>query len=414
MPASALPCDAFAGVGLSCDCDGHESEVHHSDASPIALADRPGSRIDLNGRLVRWDAEPGHPTEFEVVVDLGVELLEFQTPAAVREARTQLSHLTSRLDRLADQLTVLQNEQLRQAVADPETELGRLLAEHGIHVLVADGPNADALDEPLLAELGEDAHDTLLLPPGARLPDILEHVRAAIPQREANRAAGRPAWAENTAVATTSVPHVNAKDEAESEMIVYLAAHDLHLIRESGRSHIDICRLGNDLCIVVPTETLPEAVLECARKHVAGRSPVVKHGRKWTYIDRSDMTQRTATCTDFCRNDHSRDILTPTYAADIWHQDHGVGVQIPLSDTHELATPWRVLEPQLAVTPGADDSDGYQVPHVNIEFVEGVWSGPLGPDELADFIDALSDGLATLRLMHGKLVAARADWPVGA
>ncbi|MFF7473565.1 hypothetical protein [Streptomyces sp. NPDC008092] len=196
VPTSTPPCDAFARVGLSYDCGGHESEVHHSDSAPIVLSDRPGDGIDLNGRLVRWDAEPGHPTEFEIVVDLGVELLELKTPSPVREAQTQLSRLTDRLDLLADQLAVLQNEQLRQAVIDPATELGRLLADHGIRVLVADGPNAQALEEPLLVELEDDARDTLLLPPGARVSGILEHVRKAIHQREANRAAGRPAWAE--------------------------------------------------------------------------------------------------------------------------------------------------------------------------------------------------------------------------
>lgn len=411
VPTSALACDAFASVGLSCHCAGHESEVHYSESVTITLSDRPGDCVELNGRLARWDAEPGHPEEFEIVVSLGVELLELKTSAAAREVRAQLSDFAGRLDLLADQLTCLQNEQLRQNVTDPATELGRLLAGHGIRVLVADGPNAEALEEPLLVEFRNDAHSSLLLPPGSQPHDILEYVREAVVQFEAARAAGSHVRVETAAAATTSVPHPNAKSEAESEMMAYLTAHDLRLLRESDRSHIEICRRGNDLYVIAPAEALPEAVLECARNHVTARGPKVKHGRTWMYVERSDMTLRAATCAEFCRNDHSRDILSPTSATDIWHQDQGIGVEVCLSDTNEPATPWRVLEPQLTVIPGLDDAEGYQVPHVNIEFVEGVWSGPLGPDQLAEFIGTLSDGLAGLRLMHSKLIAARADWP---
>ncbi|MGW5094239.1 DUF6907 domain-containing protein [Streptomyces nodosus] len=409
VPDPGSACDVFAPVGLLCDPVSHTTGTHQTTSTRVvALSDRSGERVELRARLARWNQELGHPAEDEVVVDLGVELLELKTPAAVRETQAQLSSFADTLGQLADQLQVLQNDQLRRAVSDPATELGRLLAEHDIPVLVADGPNAALLDNPLLMQLNKVDRDTLLLPPGAVPRDILRYVREAIPQRAANRAAGHPAWHEPDWSASVAAP--SEQTSVEDGLSAYLTEHDLRLVRETDRVDVVIGRLGNDMCIVVPVGMDAEAVLECARKHVAGRGPVVKHGRTWTYTDRDDGTQRTVNCPAFCRNDHSRDILSPTYTQDIWHQDHGVGVHVALTDTNEPATPWRVLEPQLAVIPGSTDSEGYRVPHVNVEIVDGVWSAPLGPDELAEFIETLSDGLDGLRVMHSKLVTARTDW----
>ncbi|MET9715260.1 hypothetical protein ABZZ46_07590 [Streptomyces rochei] len=413
MPGSNTACDAFAAVGLTCDPASHAVGTHHTLPTPFVLSGQSGERIELRARLAHWDHEPGHPghpVENEVVLDLGVELLELKSPTEVRNAQAQLLRFAERVGQLADQLQVLQNDQLRRAVTDPTTELGQLLAEQNIPVLIADGPNAALLDSPLLFQLDQVDRDTLLLPPGAEPNDILRYVRDAIPQRAANRAAGRPAWDEPTDPSLTAPPPPE-QTSLEDELSTYLAEHGLRLVRETGRTHVDIGRLANDMCIVVPADMAPEAVLECARKHVAGREPVVKHGRTWTYIDREDGAQRTVTCPSFCSNDHSRDILTPTYAQDIWHQDHAEGVRVSLTDTHEPPTPWRVLEPQLAVVPRSTGLEGCDVPHVNIELVDGVWTNPLGPDELAEFIETLSDGLEKLRLMHSKLVSARADWP---
>ncbi|WP_424868592.1 DUF6907 domain-containing protein [Streptomyces sp. SAI-229] len=405
-----MTCDVFAPIGRLCDEESHASGVHHTGPAGLVLSDRPGDRIELTARLAHWDAEPGYPAEDEVVVDLGVELLELKTPSAVRGVSSQLSSFVNVLDQAADQLALLQARRLHQAVTDPSTELGKLLAEHDISVVIADGPNATLLDGPLLSQVTEDGPDALLLPPAAELPDVLAYVREVIPHRAAGLAPWRRARPENTAPLLPTTPTGNTL--LEEELATYLGEHDLRLIRETDRDHIEIGRLGNDMCVIVPMDTTPEAVLDCARKHVANREPLVKHGLTWTYIDRCDGVQRVVSCPAFCRSDHSRDILSPTYAADIWHQDCGVGVAIRLSDNNDPPATWRVLEPQLAVIPDSCDTEGYQVPHVSVEFVEGVWSGPLGPDELADFIETLSGGLGKLRAMHKKLVTARRDWSI--
>ncbi|WP_159048918.1 DUF6907 domain-containing protein [Streptomyces sp. NRRL B-3648] len=409
VPTHPIACDAFSAIGLECDPASHDSGVHRAGPEPLILSDRSGDRIELAARLTRWDSEPGHPAEDEVIVDLGVGLLELKSPTAVREVRARLSRFTEHLDQLADQLVALQNERLRQAASDPATDLGRLLAEHNISVLVANGPNAAWLDSALLMELSQGGGDTLLLPPGAELPEILTYVREAIPGRVTNRSAGRSARSDSSA----PPPSAGVLEPAliDDGLAAYLAEHGLRLIRETDRRHIEVCRLGNDMHILVPAEASSDQILDCARRHVANRSPIVQHGRTWTYINRVDGAQRTVTCPSFCRNDHSSEILSPTHPADIWHQDHGVGVHVPLSDSNEPATPWRVLEPQLAVIPESEISEKHRMPHVVVEFAEDIWTDPLGPDELAALIETLSGGLDKLRVMHNKLVTARADWP---
>ena len=402
-PSEAARCEIFAAARLLCDTEGHGDGVHRARATPLVLSDRPGDRVELSARLTHWEREPGHPAEDEVVVSLGVELLELRTPAAVHEVRAQLSRLVDTLNQTADDLARLQRERLRQAVSDPTTELGQLLAAQEIPVLVADGPNAALLDRPLLCRLTRDGRDTLLLPPDAELPDTLAYVRETIPLRATDGSVENA----DPVLSTTRPEHTSIEDELDA----YLAEHDLRLIREADCRRIEICRRGNDMVIIAPADTTPETTLDCARRHVTGHAPRIKHGRTWTYTDRPEGDQRTVTCPSFCRNDHSSDILMPTHGVDIWHQDHGVGVHVHLSDTNDPPVTWRVLEPQLAVIPSSDSPKGYEVPHVNVEFVEGVWTGPLGPDELSEFIETLADGLDKIRAMHAKLVTAQADWP---
>lgn len=118
----------------------------------------------------------------------------------------------------------------------------------------------------------------------------------------------------------------------------------------------------------------------------------------------------TETCTEFCRNDHSSD--QGAHPSDVWHQAFETGLVLQLSETEAVFEEWRVLEAQLTTRPHAPDP-AVQVPHVAVEFVEGVWTPTMDAETFGDFIDRLAAHVGRLRVMHSQLVQAVAEHQAG-
>nr|WP_217144175.1 hypothetical protein [Streptomyces sp. AC627_RSS907] len=64
----------------------------------------------------------------------------------------------------------------------------------------------------------------------------------------------------------------------------------------------------------------------------------------------------------------------------------------------------------LAVDPDSTVSPAYRVPHVLVEVAADMYTRPMGPDQLAGFIETVAGQLEELRAMHPRLTAARAEW----
>ncbi|MEU6201878.1 hypothetical protein [Streptomyces sp. NPDC047061] len=71
---------------------------------------------------------------------------------------------------------------------------------------------------------------------------------------------------------------------------------------------------------------------------------------------------------------------------------------------------WQVLCAHLAVSPDSTASPAYCIPHVLVEVAADMYSRPMDPDQLAEFIETVAGQLEELRRMHPRLTAARAEW----
>jgi hypothetical protein len=132
--------------------------------------------------------------------------------------------------------------------------------------------------------------------------------------------------------------------------------------------------------------------------------------RTWTFRppERLGLGVITEVCPQFCRADHTHDMDGTTHPTDIWHQQVGPSMRLRLSESEDEFEQWRVMEAQLTVRPYSPNP-AEQVPHVDVEYVEGVWTGAMGPEQLADFIGQLDAHVDRLRIVHAQLVKALAE-----
>ncbi|MFF5009658.1 DUF6907 domain-containing protein [Streptomyces phaeochromogenes] len=153
---------------------------------------------------------------------------------------------------------------------------------------------------------------------------------------------------------------------------------------------------------------LLDAADAMADKVTAARE-AVKPARTWTYVRQSDRATVTATCTPWCENSHEADQQLTTAPCDIYHQAHGAEATVDATEAYEEYEPRRLLSAELRVVPDSGVSEAERVPHVMVEVVDGLWSRPMGPDELAAFIGTVEGQLAELKKLQTRLVAIRGE-----
>lgn len=133
------------------------------------------------------------------------------------------------------------------------------------------------------------------------------------------------------------------------------------------------------------------------------------HGRTWMYVDMYGI-QHAVTCPSWCTTDHTDDMDGTLHPADLQHELYGAEARAEYTDGYEDYDPWPVLCARLAVGPGSTVSPAYQVPHVLVQVAADMYTRPMGPDQLARFIETVAGQLEELRAMHPRLTAARAEW----
>lgn len=137
--------------------------------------------------------------------------------------------------------------------------------------------------------------------------------------------------------------------------------------------------------------------------------------RTWTFQPPAHLGLGTVTetCPRFCRSDHTADMQHHVYPEDVWHQQVGPGLVLRLSESEDGFEQWRVAEAQLTVRPYSPNP-AEQVPHVDVEWVDGVWTGAMDPEQLEAFIGQLDAHVGRLRIVHTQLVKALAEHQAGA
>ncbi|WP_143674596.1 MULTISPECIES: DUF6907 domain-containing protein [Streptomyces] len=146
-----------------------------------------------------------------------------------------------------------------------------------------------------------------------------------------------------------------------------------------------------------------------ADKVMAVREPAPPaEPRTWKYIRTGDLAEVTVTCTIWCENSHEMDQYLTAAPSDIHHQAYGQERTVEASEEFEKYEQRRLLSAQLEVIPDSELGEAERVPHVKVEVVDGLWSRPMGPDQLAEFIDTVEGQLGELRKLHTRLVAIRA------
>ncbi|MBM7438658.1 hypothetical protein [Streptomyces sp. HB132] len=95
------------------------------------------------------------------------------------------------------------------------------------------------------------------------------------------------------------------------------------------------------------------------------------------------------------------------HPADVHHQLYGAEAGAEYSEAYES---WPLLCATLGVSPNSRVSPAYRVPHVLVEVAADTYTGPMDPNQLAEFIQTVAGQLDELRVMHPRLTAARAEW----
>ncbi|QFQ96832.1 hypothetical protein F9278_12055 [Streptomyces phaeolivaceus] len=98
------------------------------------------------------------------------------------------------------------------------------------------------------------------------------------------------------------------------------------------------------------------------------------------------------------------------HPADVHHQMYGAVASAEYTEAYEEYESWQVLCAHLAVSPDSTVSPAHRVPHVQVEVAADMYTRPMGPDQLAEFIETVAGQLEELRAMHPRLTAARAEW----
>ncbi|MGW6736297.1 DUF6907 domain-containing protein [Streptomyces sp. NPDC055013] len=157
------------------------------------------------------------------------------------------------------------------------------------------------------------------------------------------------------------------------------------------------------------------AKLRAARTQIAGLTSgqtietAATAGLTWTYDDRYG-TRHTVTCPSWCTVDHTDDMEGTRHPADVHHQMYGTVAHAEYTEGYEDYKPWQLLCAHLAVSPDSTASPAYRVPHVLVEVAADMYTRPMDPDQLAEFIETVAGQLEELRAMHPRLAAARAEW----
>ncbi|SMF64664.1 hypothetical protein [Streptomyces sp. Amel2xC10] len=133
--------------------------------------------------------------------------------------------------------------------------------------------------------------------------------------------------------------------------------------------------------------------------------------RTWSYFRRGDRATVAVTCPTWCRAGHEMDQYLTTDPADITHQACGREASVQ-ANAHGVYEDWRILSAHLDSVPDAQEPER-RWPHVTVELVDDVWSPPMDPDQLGEFIDVVAGQVAELRRMHAELLAARSLKVVG-
>ncbi|KMS71092.1 hypothetical protein ACM01_28645 [Streptomyces viridochromogenes] len=155
--------------------------------------------------------------------------------------------------------------------------------------------------------------------------------------------------------------------------------------------------------------------LRAARTQIAGvvsgrtSETAATPGRAWAYDDRYG-TRHTVTCPSWCTTDHTDDMDGTRHPADVHHQLYGAVAFAEYTEGYEDYKSWQLLGAHLAMSPDSTASPAYRVPHVLVEVAADLYTRPMDPDQLAEFIEAVAGQLEELRAMHPRLTAARAEW----
>ncbi|MFE1961547.1 DUF6907 domain-containing protein [Streptomyces sp. NPDC059479] len=132
-------------------------------------------------------------------------------------------------------------------------------------------------------------------------------------------------------------------------------------------------------------------------------------GRTWTYDDICG-TRHTVTCPSWCTTDHHDDMDGKRHPSDVHHELYGPVAYAEYTEGYEDYRSWQLLCAHIAVTPDSTVSPAYRVPHVLVEVAVDMYTRPMDPDQLAEFIETVAGQLEELRAMHPRLTAARAEW----
>ncbi|MFG2368517.1 DUF6907 domain-containing protein [Streptomyces mirabilis] len=131
--------------------------------------------------------------------------------------------------------------------------------------------------------------------------------------------------------------------------------------------------------------------------------------RTWTYDD-MDGTRHIVACLSWCTTDHTDDMDGTRHPVDVHHELHGAVAYAEYTEGYEDHKSWQMLYAHLAVSPDSTASPAYRAPHVLVEVAADMYTRPMDPNQLAEFIETVAGQLEELRTMHPRLTAARAEW----
>lgn len=141
--------------------------------------------------------------------------------------------------------------------------------------------------------------------------------------------------------------------------------------------------------------------------------PAPAAGRPRTWLRRiMGGGQTIESCPSWCTNDHLH--AQGSALADLTHTSEPIAAEVEVfdmwADGEAVTLQASVLSAQIRQNPYSENAKR-NLPFVAFEPTDGEIADELSPEEFAEVIDTLQAHVERLRLMHARLVQARAEHP---
>lgn len=216
----------------------------------------------------------------------------------------------------------------------------------------------------------------------------------------------------STATAPSTLPEQIITASLTAEIMRDLDTGELLLVasRQANQGDLQVVTVAQVLSQAAEARKDLTRIEQLAALYEAVTAPEIQTLHTWSFTERDSGKPTTVTCLQGCTSDHTSDIETPSYTADIycWNTDSNTPETLPIDGDGQVEE-YRILNTVIAHEPFSDNR-ARRAPHAVVEVVDEHYIGDLDEHGLQGVIDTFERRLAVMRLRRAELARIRADY----